>query len=277
MQNLIRFIKKYYHLLLFAILEIIALTALIKFNHYQQAIFFSTANSVSGELLQKKADALSYLSLKEENDRLLGVTNRYFNDSINNNFIVFSSDTFLMKDSSRLPWFSFIPAKVINNYTHKKRNYLTIAGGTKQGIGRNMGVVSQDGVVGIVVDVSENFALVMSLLHDQFKLKPKISDNGYFGELSWDGEDPTIAKIEKISRHYPIKKGQAVVTSAYSRLFPANVPVGTISEVKKYVKKPFADISVKLSTQFGKVQSVYVVKNIYRKEIVELEGETELE
>ncbi len=277
MQNLIRFIKKYYHLLLFAILEIIALTALVKFNHYQQAVFFSTANVASGKLLQKKADALSYLSLRTENNRLLQVTNNYFNDSISRNFIVFSSDTFVMKDSSRLPWFSFIPAQVINNSTHKRRNYLTINGGKKQGIQKNMGVISQDGVVGIVVDVSDNFALVMSLLHDQFKLKPKIAENSYFGELSWNGDDPTIAKIDKISKHYPIKKGQKVVTSSYSHLFPANVPVGIIADVKKYVKKPFADINVKLSTQFGRVQSVYVVKNIYRKEIVELEGETELE
>lgn len=274
MQNLLRFIRKYYHIFLFVILEAIALSSLIRFNIYHEAIFLSTASQASGYVLSKKAKTLSYFSLKKENERLHIQNAARLNDSFNLNFSILGNDTFVIRDSFKEPWFSFIPATVINNSTHQTRNYLTITGGKKNGIRKNMGVISQDGVVGIVVDVSENFALVMSLLHDQFKLKPKIAENNYFGELIWNCEDPVFAHIDKISRHYPIRKGQRVVTSSYSHLFPANVPVGVVFEVKKYVKKPFSDIKVKLATDFGNVQSVYVVKHIYRSEIISLEEQT---
>lgn len=274
MQNLLRFIRKYYHIFLFVILEAIALSSLIRFNIYHEAVFLSTANQTSGYILSKKAETLSYFALKQENQRLHLQNTRRLNDSFNTSFSVLGMDSFVIRDSIREPWFSFIPSTVINNSTHKTRNYLTITGGKKNGIHKNMGVISPDGVVGIVVDVSDHFALVMSLLHDQFKLKPKIAENNYFGELIWDGEDPTFAHIDKISRHYPIRKGQKVVTSAYSHLFPANVPVGVVEEVKKYVKRPFSEIKVKLATDFGNLQSVYVVKHIYRSEIIELEQQT---
>lgn len=271
MQNLLRFIRKYYHIFLFVILEIIALSSLIRFNFYHQAVFLTTANQSSGYVLSKKAETLSYFALKQENERLHLQNTTRLNDSFNAGFSILGKDTFMIRDSSQQPWFSFIPSKVINNSIHKNRNYLTITGGKKQGIHKNMGVISQDGVVGIVVDVSDNFALVMSLLHDQFKLKPKIAENNYFGELVWNGDDPVFAHIDKISRHYPIRKGQKVVTSSYSHLFPANIPVGVVYEVKKYLKKPFSDIKVKLATDFGNVQSVYVVRHIFRSEITELE------
>lgn len=275
MQNLIRFIRKYYHLLLFAILEIIALTALFRFNRYHQAVFFSTANNVSGRILEKKAEALAYFSLNQENKRLLSTSSTYLNDSFNRRFLLFTKDTFTVKDTFGAAWFTFTPAFVVNNSVHKRRNYLTINAGKLQGVRKNMGVISQDGVVGIVVDVSDNFALVMSLLHDQFKLKPKIAESDYFGELFWNGSNPTEAGIDKISRHYAVKKGQHVVTSSFSHLFPPNIPVGVVTRVEKNIKKPFSDIRIKLATDFGKVRSVYVVKNIFRKEINDLEAGVE--
>lgn len=272
MQNVLRFIRKYYQIFLFIILEIISFTALIRFNVYQRATFLTTSNSVSGYILSQKAEALAYFNLKDENELLRDQFGTNLNQNITHAYGVFSTDTFLVKDSSGVPWFSFIPAKVINNSIDKRRNYITITAGKKQGIRKNMGVVSSQGVVGIVVHVSDNFALVMSLLHDQFKLKPKIAGSNYFGELVWDGEDPTTAKIDKISRHYSVLKNQKVVTSSFSHLFPENVPVGIISKVSKNIRKPFSDIEVKLATDFGNLSAVYVVEHKYRSEILELEG-----
>jgi rod shape-determining protein MreC len=276
MQNFFLFLRKYYHLFLFIILELIALTALVKFNHYQNAVFYSTANEVSGYLYQKKSDALSYLSLKEENKRLLNNTAVFMNDSLDNHFMMFGTDSFLMNDTMKRPWFSFYAAEVINNTVHRKRNYLTINKGFAHGIEKHMGVISQDGVVGIVIDVSKNFALVMSVLHDQFQVSPEIAGSNYFGKLKWDGMDPRMANIDEISRYYPVEKGQRVVTSNFgSTKFPRNIPIGIVESVKKSTKKPFATIRVKLATDFGRVRSVYVIKNIFKQELQQLEERVE--
>jgi rod shape-determining protein MreC len=200
------------------------------------------------------------------------------NDSLDNHFMIFGTDSFVMRDTAKRPWFSFYAAEVINNTVHHKRNYLTINKGSSQGISKNMGVISQDGVVGIVVDVSENFALVMSMLHDQFRITPQIAENNYFGKLKWDGTDPRMADIDEISRYYPVQKGQRVVTNNFgSHIFPNNIPIGKIYSVKKDPKKPFAIIKVKLSTDFGRVRSVYLIKNIYKSELMELENKVENE
>ncbi len=277
MQNVLRFIRKYYQIFLFVILEIISFTALIRFNVYHRATFLTTSNSVSGYILNQKAEALGYFNLKDQNELLRKQFNTLLNQNLTHSYGVFGKDTFLVKDSAGIPWFSFIPAKVINNSVDKRRNYITITAGSKQGIRKNMGVISNQGVVGIVVHVSDNFALVMSMLHDQFKLKPKISGNNYFGELVWNGENPTVAKIDKISRHYTVLKNQKVVTSSYSHLFPENVPVGTVRKVVKNIRKPFSEIEVELATDFGNLSAVYVVDHKYRSEILELEGREELE
>ena len=174
-------------------------------------------------------------------------------------------------DSTSVPkelrQYEFILAHVINNSINKPYNYITINKGLKDGIKPEMGVVDQNGVVGIVNVVGENSARIISLLNPNLRLSCKIKGNENFGSLVWDGEDPTIALLEELPRHTVFHKGDTIVTSGFSSVFPEGIPIGTIISDKRGQNENFFTLKVKLRTDFTKLSTVRVVVNNMKEEI----------
>lgn len=266
MQNLILFLRRYQHFFLFVLLEVVSFYAIFRFNNYHQSILFNASNGISGRILQAEADVTEYLSLRKENERLLAGHAQAMGQMEYNRFTL-SGDTFAVTDTAGIPVYSFVPARVMNKTIHKRNNYFTINRGTSHGVYENMGVVSQDGVVGIVVNASSNFSTVMTVLHEEFSLTPRINNEEQFGRLYWPGPNPQTAFIERISKHIPLSKGMEVRSSLFSKYFPPDYLVGHIASVKEIPNSTYWDIRVKLSTDFANVRSVYVVRNIYHLEL----------
>ncbi len=168
--------------------------------------------------------------------------------------------------------FTYIPAKVIHNSVNLSANYIYINRGAKQGITTQMGVISPGGVVGQVVNVTDDYAAVMSLLNKNFKVSAKLRNSNYFGTLSWEGKNTTLAKLKEIPKHVKMKEGDTIVTSGYSELFPENVIVGTVKHVNAEPEENFLDIDVTLSTNMNNISYVYVVNNLKRKEFIALDS-----
>jgi len=168
--------------------------------------------------------------------------------------------------------FTYIPAKVIHNSVNLSANYIFINRGRNQGITAQMGVISPGGVVGQVVNVTDDYAAVMSLLNKNFKVSAKLKNSNYFGTLSWEGKNTSLAKLRVIPKHVKINIGDTVVTSGYSELFPENVIVGKVSHVNAEPEENFLDIDVTLSTNMNNISYVYVVNNLKRKEFQVLDS-----
>lgn len=266
MQNLILFLRKYNHFFLFILLEIFCFYAIFRFNTYHNSVLLNASNSVSGSILQSQEDVLQYLSLEKENERLLMKSAQDYTWA-DENKIMIGSDTFVVTDTTGVPLYSFIPAKVLEKTIRKRSNYFIINRGRKHGVAKDMGVVSQDGVVGIVVNSTQNFSTVMPLLHEEFSLTPRIRNEEQYGKLFWEGPDPRYAKIDRVSKHIPLTRGMEVRTSLFSRYFPPNYMVGRIIKLKEQHNSSYWDIRVKLSTDFMNVRSVYVVKNNFKLEV----------
>lgn len=273
MRNIILFIQRYYVFFSFLLLEIIAIGSYINFNYYQRVRYFSSANAVTGSFFSTVHDVKSYFGLKEVNQRLAEenallrqqLAYSYYNDSL-------QSDTISSQiDSTKKQMFLYTVAEVINNSVNKKNNYITLDRGYKHGIITGMGVICDQGVVGVIVDVSENFSTVLSVLSIKTKITPKIEGNEYFGSFEWDGFTPDMAKLTQVNMHAPIKNGMKVVTSGFSPIYPENINIGTIEEFSREADDNFYDIKIKLSTNFSSLTKVYVVKNLYKEEIDSLE------
>lgn len=271
MQRLIYLLQRYYHLLLFFFLELLSLYAIVRFNVYHEAVLFTSASRFTGNIEQKRAEWMSYLSLKDENKRLHEAYSRLLSDSFPGSSIVFSGDTFVYRNLDTAQYFSFIPADVIRNTISLQSNYLTLNRGKKQGIRRGMGVISQQGIVGKVISVSDNFCLVMSALNKDFSISPRLAGTDYFGEYAWDGGFYRSARIENFSKYNPVKNGDVFVTTGYSLLFPANIPVGKVQKVSKTKKSDYYIIDIELSTDFSAIRSAYIVKNNYYAELDSLQ------
>ncbi|MGC9344556.1 MAG: rod shape-determining protein MreC, partial [Bacteroidales bacterium] len=165
----------------------------------------------------------------------------------------------------------YIPADVLNNSVNKQFNYITIDKGKVQGVEPEMAVITHGAVVGVVASVSNNFSTVIPLLNRNFRLGSKISRNDYFGILEWGGMNPEFARLREIPLHVDVARGDSIVTSGFSAIFPPGLDVGII-ESFKVTDSNFYDIRVKLSVNFRNLTHVYVIGNIYREEQLELEN-----
>ena len=274
MRNLIVFIWKHYFFFLFLSLETIYVYLIVQNNYFQRAGFISSSNNLSGSIFQTYNNANQYLHLKETNAQLAR-ENAILLEKTLSSYRITNVAIQKVNDSIYKQKYQYLSAKVVNNSTNRRSNYLTINVGSRQGVEPDMAVISSSGVVGIVKDVSDNFSSVMSLLHKDLKISSKIKKEGSFGPLSWEGENYGYATLNDIPTHVPLIKGDTIVTSAYSSIFPEGILVGIVESFERKEGENFFSVNVQLSTEFKKLDYVYVINNMEKQEQDQLEKQSQ--
>lgn len=272
MRNLLIFISKYNAFFLFLIFEITALIIYVKYNSFQRATYINTANQVTGTLYSRVNELNSYLSLKEVNDSLAS-ENARLQSKLKASYYADTLAKQTITDSAYKQQYTYTEAKVINNSVNKRNNYITIQKGSKDGIVKGMGVICNTGVVGKVIYTSEHLSIVQSLLHKDAKVSAMLADTKDIGSLVWgDDLNPHVGLLMDVPNHVKPRIGQWVVTSTYSDLYPAGIPLGKVSNLHAKGGGFFLNMEVNLSVDFSKLQYVYVVNNKLSLERAQLEA-----
>lgn len=272
MRNLQLLLTRYHFLLLFLLLEGACFYLIFQYNHFQRTSILSSANALSGNLFGVQDGALDYFRLGKTNQKLAAQNADLLNELNKMKYRDFLFNKKNKADTTSYQNYEYSNAEVINLSTNRLYNFLTINRGTRDGIKEDMGVIGSQGVVGVVRNVSTNFATVISLLHKNFKLSSKIKRNGYYGSLNWNGKQAEIAQLLDIPLHANIEAGDTVVTSGYSSLFPEGILVGVIENIAKQDGGHFYDLDVRLSTDFKNLDQVFIVDYKLREEKVQLES-----
>ena len=265
MRNLIRFLSRFSFFFLFLLFELVCFYLLFQNNHHQQSAFLHSANSVTAGIYDSYSDFTDYLNLKEVN-RELAAENQRLRERQLISFQKVFGPNFLIRDTLYQKKYLYTEGRVVNNSVNKQNNFLTLNIGKRNGLERGMGVLGPNGVVGVVTQCSEHYSTVLSLLHRQSKVGSKIQGSEYFGSLQWDGQDSRHGVLKDIPNHVVISIGDTIVSSGYSSIFPAEIPVATISEFNEVPGENFYDIKVEYTTNFKNLSYVYVVKNLHRAE-----------
>ena len=265
MRNLLEFLSKYYHWLLFAVLEVISFVLLFQFNSYQGSVWFTSANAVVGKLYELESSVESFFSLTKVNKDLT-LRNFYLERQVNQLSRLYydlTKDTTIAERNELefLSRYKLIPANVVSNSVDRNDNLMTIDRGSKDGVEKDMGVACGNGVVGVVYLVSDHFSVVMPVLNYHSRISCAIRRRGYFGYLKWQGGDANIAYVEDVPRHAKFKRGDWVETSGYSSIFPPGVLVGKIIEVYNSRDGLSYRLKVQLTTDFGNVRDVCVISD----------------
>lgn len=274
MRNLVVFIWKNYFFVMFLLLEAVCIYLLVQNNKFQRASFVNSSNKMSASVLSTAENVQQYFYLKSENERLAKENAELHSHDLLS-FSLLVNDRYTVNDTIYRQKYTYTSAKVVGNSTNLRNNYLTLDKGSKQGITNKMGVITSAGVVGLVEQVSENFCTVKSLLHSNTIINSKLKKDGSFGPLDWNGESFEYATLNDIPTHVRLVKGDTVVTSQYTKMFPENILVGTVDSYYKEGTKPFYTVKIKLSTDFKKLTHVYIVDNKLRQEQQELEEKTQ--
>ena len=263
------FLRKLLVFLLYLVLQASALVLLINNSYFQQNAMMRIVRNSELYFWEKRSDWRSFLNLKKTNDALNAENSRLLNELAK---FYQLQDEWKAKDTI-LPAvsdsFSFIPAVVLNNSVTRQQNFLIINKGLADGVTPDLGVISNTGIVGIVSNVTEHYAVVISLLNTEQRLTALLSGSQVFGTLRWDGSDYSKVRLTEIPRHIPVAIGDTVISSDFSVLFPPRIPIGTVSSFSTK-KGTFLDLEVDLFLDFKTLRYVNVVTHSGVKEIKEL-------
>lgn len=270
MRNLLNFIIRYSTWFVFTFYVIISVILLVMGTRYRQSVYLSSANIVSGSLYNGASKVTGYFNLKPINESLQASNAKLQNEVLNlknqiAQYKVMLSDTLPPHPSPDR--YDYVSAAVINNNTRNPRNYFTIDRGSLDGVEKGMGVVDQNGVVGIINVTGPHMSRVISLLNETQHFSAKLKGTSFVGSLNWKGEDASIAYVEEIPRHVVYNIGDTIVTSGFSTTFPEGIPMGIILNRVKSHDDSFFTFKVRLLPDFRSLSTVRIIKDIYKQEI----------
>lgn len=260
MLRLIEFLYRFRIFLFFIFLELIAIWLLTSYNQYYNAYFFNSSNAISGSIQEATANTIQYSQLREVNSRLAKENAKLREQLLNRIQYQPKIDTINGR-------YVVISARVVNNDFSRSANYLTLNRGTKDGVSIGMGVISDEGVVGTVKSMSENFCTVTSLLHQEQMVSSQLLPSRTFCTTQWNAAGPLTSKVKFLPRHVEIEKGDSIVTSGFNAIFPPEILIGTVKEFELKNELSFYDVTIDLANDFTSLTNLYLLKNELRKEM----------
>lgn len=246
---------------------------MVKNNNYQNSKILNSSNFLVGNLYTTINDVDEYFNLKEINAELAQQNAQLQSTNIKS-FTKIFANTIEINDTTYAQKYIYTAAKVINNSTNERENYITLDKGAINGIKAGMGVVSAKGVIGTVKNVSKNFSSVMSVLHEKNAVSAKIKKSGYIGALTWELGNYKIAQLNDIPNHVKLHKGDTIVTSGYSLIYPEGVVIGWINDFSLPEGNNFYNINIALAVDYKKLSHVFVVKTLKKEEQQQLEHQS---
>lgn len=269
--------------------ELFCFMLIVRYNTSQAVIWANTTDIFGGRFMERRQRVSDYFYLQERADSLATVVDslqerlawaRHVQVPVRDTFYRVTYDSITGTDSLRRkylrPLYEYVSARVIENSVTSVNNWLLLNRGKSDRIEPHTAVVTPNGIVGIVRHVSDNFSIVMSVLHSQTQITASVEGTGAFGSLEWDGNSPEVMLLRNISKHFKEKivPGARVVTSGYSLMFPKGIPVGTVvaPPAEDGENPHFLVVKVRLGQSVSDVTDVSVVRNLFSPEIDSLKS-----
>lgn len=270
MRQIIYFIKKFRYFLLFIVLETLAFILIIQSHSYQQSKFVNSANAITGGLYNKVNSVSAFFHLKKDN-QLLSEENARLKNLLEERENKFVLDSFSVIDSSQyFQKYNYSVARIINNNFTKRNNFLTINKGSKHGLRPDLGVINSKGIIGVIKNVSANYATVLSILNTHSKINVRLKNSDHFGTLVWNGKDYNTTQIIDIPRQALVKAGDTIITGGKSAIFPEGIAIGVVKDFK-YEQNKYQIINIMLFNDMSAIGEVQIVKNLHKDEQITLE------
>ena len=260
MQQILEFLKRYRHWFVFILLEVIALTCVLSGSVYARSIAWYATSRVVGQLNEWMTEAWSYMDLRASNERLL-----LENAQLRHSYTLLSRQMQDAEAHGTLP------------HLHVTDSLPMSSGAVvADGIETDMGVMSSTGVVGAVMATSRHYALVIPVLNPKIRLSCTLRGQSVSGTLTAPtNPNDNAAVLSGVPPHARPQKGDTIMTSGYSYLFPEGMMVGTVADAKPVRTKGaagiFANYTVRLATDFQSLRYVYVILAKPSREVKALE------
>ena len=273
MRNIFLFIRSHFNFLLFVVLQIVCIYFIISYSKYHQASFGNFSNQMTGKIDKRYSNIENYFQLKRVNDSLVSANEKLYN-KLRENYDIRDTLSRTVVDSIRndsilqFRKFTYLSARVAANSVSTPSNFIILSRGKKQQFKIGMGIVDPNSaVVGIITDVSDDYSVVMSLLHKDSHISAKLFKTGETGTLSWDGKTPNIITLNGISKGVKINKGDSVITSGFSTTFPKGMLIGRVETIYNDNSSNSYVVKIRSAANFYNLQYAYAIDNAQAGEI----------
>jgi rod shape-determining protein MreC len=275
-RNIFLFIRRYFNILVFLVLQVICIILIVQYSKYHQAMFGKTANIVTGKINAQYDQVEYYFQLKKTNDSLVKANEMLYN-KLASNYNIPDSNQKQVVDSIRVDSilqyrkFIYLSAKVVANSVTSQSNFLVLQSANASQMRVGMGIVDpNNAVVGAITDVSGEFVVVMSLLHKDSHISGKLLKTGETGTVTWDGKYPNLLTLTGIPKSAKLAKGDTIITSGFSTIFPKGLMLGRVDEVFLETSTNNYKIMVRTATNFYNLEYAYAIDNLQQKAIDQL-------
>ena len=270
MNKILDFLYKHLVFILFVVLELLAFMLVVNKNELQRSVAFRYATTLSAWTYGVATSVTDYFGLAETN-RLLAEENVRLRSEMSD---IESKVNLLDSIRSNVDVdgnIEYISAKVVYNSVYDLQNYIIVDKGSAHGVEADMGVFAPQGVVGVVLRVSNNYSVVLPIINPDQIISAKIKSNGVLGPVVWKGKSPNYAKLEEIPNHTTVVAGDSVVTSGFSAIFPEGILIGTVDKVTLVEHTMFCDIDVSLAVDFQSLSYVTIASYKNKHELSDLQ------
>lgn len=263
MNYLLQLIRRHRVLLIFLLLEGLAIGLYTATDVYLNAQVSMSVRSLTGYAHARIADVKAYFALAEQN-KLLQLENERLKS-----YIEYKSMEPLRGgtiENAAGVRFRTIPGTVIDNSIHRQHNLFTVNCGSRCGVRVQLPVIAQGSIAGIVVAVSPNYCTAISLLNKDLRISARLAGTAHYGSLYWEGDSPYMVTLDDIPRHIQVNPGDTVETSGFSTIFPPAIPIGVVISAEER-GGAFLQIRVRLLTDFQALRSVDILDDRHRAEL----------
>ena len=275
MNSIFQFLYKHLHWIVFFALEILCFVLLFSYNSFQGSVYLSTANNASARVVSARSRVTNYFGLAEVNDRLATQNAALLQRVEELEALVALQQLDSLSQAEAVQrvhrtGYVITPAQIIDKSINRADNFMTLDRGTLDGVQPNMGVMSANGVVGVVYKCTEHYSLVMSLLNSKSSVSCKVQGSNDLGYLRWNGGDARYAMLHDLPRYSAVAIGDTIVTSGNSSFFPEGIMVGSVEELYPSSDGLSMTLKIALSAHFSQLERVFIMRKMDAEEMAAL-------
>ena len=245
MYKLLEFLRSTYVALLFVIIEVVAINYYAHSSHFTQARILTQSNRLAGGIHSAFRGVKRFFALPDENRRLLERV-----AALENELSFYREQAlFAALDTVGSPLagpYRYTTARVVANSINKQENLLTLNKGA---------------MVGYIVSCSDRYSVAVSILNTSFRASGEVAGDGHFGSIYWDGFDAEHVRMRDLSKYAAVERGDTIVSTSFSRYFPAGILIGTVEEFELNETRTAYDVRIRLAADMTALHDVVLVKN----------------
>jgi len=100
-----------------------------------------------------------------------------------------------------------------------------------------------------------------------------LKKNRHLGNIEWEGKDYRWGILTDIPNHVRLDKGDTIVTSGNSFIFPEGLVIGRVKDFKQQSTEKFNKATINFSVDYNNIHHVFVITNLMKKELEQIKNE----